>query len=307
MVQLPRPQDPAAIFSPSVARIAASTARDWSYVDAWLASKFPGRPVPNFERNPETLKALLALATHSEAADEERHLLARAASSALQELTSSDPVPQANDDRPLPLRDGLLSTLEHTLPQEGDSALEAMALMAVQAGIALPEPRQLARSIIGLQANIYETDQMHARTNILKHHIEEQAQKLEHSVRNLQTESWKAPPDMAKQNLEMQRKVKAMSTQLPDLRDRVAALAASLDSSQPTVHGLVKDEAEYLAILERKEDLDQQLGVFEGLSSDPEMARSELEALRRRLRGFTSHRDAVFEGLVERESPVKRR
>jgi HAUS augmin-like complex subunit 1 len=37
------------------------------------------------------------------------------------------------------------------------------------------------------------------------------------------------------------------------------------------------------------------------------MARAELEELRDQLRSIESQRDAVFEGLVERESPVKRR
>ena len=78
-----------AIFSPTIARIAASTARDWSYVDSWLSSKLPpGRPLPSFERNPDTLKALLALAAANEAADEQRSLLARAEAEALKEVYS---------------------------------------------------------------------------------------------------------------------------------------------------------------------------------------------------------------------------
>src|SRR3546814_5108209 len=66
------PSGPAS-FSPSVARIAASTTRDWADVDSWLASKLPaGRAPPSFERNSETLKALLSLSAHNEAADDER-------------------------------------------------------------------------------------------------------------------------------------------------------------------------------------------------------------------------------------------
>ncbi len=42
----------AAIFSPSVARIAASTAKDWNYVDSWLSARFHGGSRPAFERNP---------------------------------------------------------------------------------------------------------------------------------------------------------------------------------------------------------------------------------------------------------------
>ena len=78
-------QSNAAIFSPSVARAAASTAKDWSFVDDWLHRKYAASSasgggggktaakrsswttVPQFERNPETLKALLALAAANEA------------------------------------------------------------------------------------------------------------------------------------------------------------------------------------------------------------------------------------------------
>jgi len=75
-----------AIFSPSVARLAAATAKDWNYIDSWLSAKFHGRTPPPFERNPDTLKALLALAALNESADEERDLVARVEAEALREL-----------------------------------------------------------------------------------------------------------------------------------------------------------------------------------------------------------------------------
>ncbi len=79
-----------AIFSPSVARLAASTAKDWNYVDSWLSSKLHGRTPPPFERNPDTLKALLALAALNEAADEERDLLARVDAAALHDAQRNE-------------------------------------------------------------------------------------------------------------------------------------------------------------------------------------------------------------------------
>merc|ERR1711939_855085 len=55
---------PSAIFSPSVARQQQAAAKDWNYIDNWLSSKFNGKTPPPFERNNDTLKALLALAAH---------------------------------------------------------------------------------------------------------------------------------------------------------------------------------------------------------------------------------------------------
>src|SRR4051812_16762721 len=92
----------AAIFSPSVARAAASTAKDWAYVDAWIkrqyvhlsnpdpnSHNYPSRP-PTFERNADTLEALLALIAANEAADDERDRLAGLEAAALDEVRAAE-------------------------------------------------------------------------------------------------------------------------------------------------------------------------------------------------------------------------
>ncbi|KAF5022783.1 hypothetical protein F66182_5198 [Fusarium sp. NRRL 66182] len=293
-----------AIFSPSVARIAASTARDWSYIDAWLSSKFHPRPVPPFERNNDTLKALLALASINEAADEERSLIAKSETTALQELTESE---SKLDNSSRPLREGLIEAVQHNLPADGHTALDAMANMALQFGVAFPEPETLGRRMCQLQSSIHDAEQMKARVEVLHKHMDEEAARINDLLCDLQSDEYQPPSHLAKQNLEMQRKVKALSTKLPELQDRVAALAASADSSHPTIADLARDEQEYLAVLARKKELDVQLAAFQGLPSDPDMARTELQNLQNQLHSITSQRDTVFEGLVERESPVKRR
>ncbi|KAM0551948.1 hypothetical protein ACHAPJ_008056 [Fusarium lateritium] len=293
-----------AIFSPSVARIAASTARDWSYIDAWLSSKFHPRPVPSFERNNDTLKALLALASVNEAADEERNLVAKSEATALQELTESE---SKIDKTTRPLREGLIEAVQHNLPADGHTALDTMANMALQFGVAFPEAETLGRRMCQLQSSIHDAEQMKARVEVLHKHIDDEAARINNILKDLQSDDYQPPAHLAKQNLDMQRKVKALSTKLPELQDKVAALAASADSSHPTIANLARDEQEYLAVLARKKELDLQLASFQGLPSNPDMARSELEDLREQLRSLTSQRDAVFEGLVERESPVKRR
>ncbi|KAF7549794.1 hypothetical protein G7046_g8225 [Stylonectria norvegica] len=300
-----------AIFSPSVARIAASTARDWSYVDSWLTSKFLARSVPVFERNPETLQALLRLATFNEAADEERHLLARTEAAALQEHDAYAAAQKTTTPGPggqaLTLSTNLLDAVAQNLPAEGQIVLDAMALMSLPLGLAFPEPEVLAFHMVQLQSSVYETEQTRARIEVLQRHVDDEAVNMHHFLCQLQADAYKPAPDLAKQNLEMQRRIKAMSAKLPELQDRVAALAAGLDSSHPTINDVARYEAEYLDILARKKELHLQMISFQRLPSNPDMARSELESLRSQLRNITSRRDAVFEGLVERESPVKRR
>lgn len=293
--------DTAAIFSPSVARIAASNARDWSYVDSWLKSKFPDRPVPAFERNPDTLKALLALASFNEAADEEHQLVARADAEILEGLKD------AHANHRDSLKDTLLDAIESDLPKDGKVALDGMATMAVQAGVPFPEPEDLGRRMLDHQRSIFEAEQMKARVEILQRYIISDVSRMNGLRETLQGDDYTLRPELAKQNLEQQRKVKAMAAQLPESQDRVASLAVSHNTSHPTIQDIARDEQEYLDLVNRKNQLDLRLAAFEGLPSDPDMARAELETLQEQLRGTTSRRDAVFEGLVERESPIKRR
>ena len=142
---------------------------------------------------------------------------------------------------------------------------------------------------------------------IAQRHLDAELASNEEFLRRLQGNEYKPSEDMPKENLDMQRRVKAASAQLPELQDRVAQLAASVDSNHPTIDDIASQEEAYLELLSRKKELDAQLAAFQGLPSDPDRARAELEALRRQLRGMTSRRDEVFEGLVEQASPVRRR
>ncbi|KAM4057992.1 hypothetical protein HRG_011055 [Hirsutella rhossiliensis] len=308
---LSRHDESAAIFSPSVARIAASTARDWSHVESWLASKFPpGRALPSFERNQDTLKALLVLATANEAADEQRQLLARADASALAEnrgRASTGSKPDNHALRPHLLREDLLTLIQRQLPHEGTNALDCLAKVAVQARTAFAEPQRLGCDIMSLQGTLFELEQMVARLDSLERQIQLEAEQTASLLRMWQRDSFRPPPDSAKENLDLQRKIKSMSSHLDNLRDHAAAKMPPVNASHPTIGDVSLQEKDLLALLSCKKELDAQIAAFEGLPNDPIKARSELDALRRQLQTFSSHRDAVFEGLVERESPVRRR
>ncbi|KAL3952338.1 hypothetical protein ACCO45_014055 [Purpureocillium lilacinum] len=280
-----------AIFSPSVARIAASTARDWAYVDSWLASKLPaGRAPPSFERNSETLKALLSLSAHNEAADDERLLLARADDAALDELrTHHQSLPQGGLLPQQSLQANVLAAVEEGMPKEGASALGSLARLAVLAGDAEADPQGLARSIVALQASLFDTEQMAARVEAVLHHAERAAGEAADLLNNLQDH------------------IKVVSSAPPpEHTDRTAA-ADSSPLPHPTVEDVADQEHHLFELLARRRELEHQMAAFAGLPSDPDMARSEVDALRRQLRAVTSHRDAAFEDLMDRDSPVKRR
>lgn len=302
----------AAIFSPSVARLAASTAKDWSYIDTWLASKYKGSSSPPFERNPDTLKALLALAGLNETADENRSLVARVEADALQELKTAD------DECKVDERDGSIvdliefnedffGVLEDSLTKDGKASLIAMASAAVHLGLAFPEPAQLGQAMLHLQTRNFNLEQAFARVGILQRYIDFEVARLTELLQEVSGHEYRPPADLARQNLEMQRKVKAMAKRLPEMKDKVSSLARAVGVPNPNIEQVRIEEERYLELLDVKRGLDQQIKEFEGLPPDTDEARLQLDTMRRELRSLTDRRDAVFENLVERETPRKKR
>jgi HAUS augmin-like complex subunit 1 len=309
-----------AIFSPTAARAAASTAKDWSYVDGWL-KRIHGRTPPSFERNPETLQVLLSLASANEAADEEREQLASIETAALNAARAAETdraarraeVAASAEGDGTPLVDGeliagdILDALEEGLSREGRAALDAMSEMAVELGVAHPTPENLSAKFVELQGKAVEVDATIERVALLQKYLDREAGVMENFIQELQSEAYQPESDLSKQNLDLQRKVKAMSAKLPELKQHVAAMEKAIGMPDLTVEDVRQDEEEYLRLLSNKKDLDAQVKAFAGLPPDVEAARLELEGLRSKLRGMTERRDANFEQLVERESPVKNR
>lgn len=311
MAQLP---PGAAIFSPTVARLAASTAKDWNYVDGWLASKYKGRTVPQFERNPETLKALLALATLNETSDEDRHLISQVDAVALQDINAARDAERAAADEdgqePVDLasfKNEFYDALEDNLTTEGKTALDAMASSAGHLGMAYPEPATLARATLDLQMRLFDLDQAAARVETLQRLVEAESASLDEVLEDVRGDDYRAPADLARHNLDLQRKLKATAKRLPELQSKLASLARTVGVPEPTIQQVSEEEARYLESLDVRRRLDQQVSEFEGLPADVGRARQQLDRLRDELRTITGRRDAVFEGLVERETPRKAR
>ena len=292
-----------AIFSPSVARAAASTAKDWNYVDSWLHSKFHPRSPPSFERNADTLRALLALALANESADEERALLSRLESTALTSLRAAQ---DENTNTVSSAREAILTSIENNLSREGAVALGSMATVATECGIAFPSAEKVGRRMASLAGTLSEVEQMEARVQVLARYIDSEAEKMRKIVEEVKgDEAYRPAAGLAKQNLEAQRKIKAMSARLPELKERVAGLASSVGTPNPTIEQVRHEEEAYLECLAQKSAMDAEVRSFQGLPHDTDQARRELESLRGELRQMTERRDAVFEGLVERETPRK--
>ncbi|KAI0798319.1 hypothetical protein GGR55DRAFT_559743 [Xylaria sp. FL0064] len=323
----------AAIYSPSIARAAASTAKDWAYVDAWLRRQYANlskdaavskstasssSSPPAFERNPETLEALLALIAANEEADEERDRLARLESAALDEVRAAEQEKESRRRRANTgssgndaadahgdlLAEDLLEALDAGLSKDGLAALDAMADVALSLNTpADPRPAHLAHRFVDLQGDAHETSHLLHRLGLLQAYLDDESARLRGFLEDLrQGPQYLLPADST---AELRRTIKETGAKLPELRRHVEALEKKVGIPDLTVDEVRLDEEAYLDLLARKKDLDAQVKAFAGLPPDVEAARVELEGLRAQLRNATERRDANFEMLVERESPVK--
>jgi HAUS augmin-like complex subunit 1 len=286
---------PSAIFSPSVARQQLAAAKDWNYIDGWLAAKFNGKPAPPFERNNDTLKALLVLATLNGTADEDRDLLAKVEAKVLLEI-------QAKGTKHSDIE--ILTALEENLTQEGRIGLDALS----SAGVALNQPfaniEQLARKLVDLQVATFDLDQASDRIALLHKHLTSELEQVEALLQELRGDAYQPPADLPRQTLDFQRKTKVLAAKLPELADRVSALLAA-GTPKPSIQDVKVEEDQYSEQMARVKTLETQVKGFHGLPHDTDLARLKLEELRVELKELSRQRDRLFEGLVERESPRK--
>ncbi|KAI1181022.1 hypothetical protein F4777DRAFT_183284 [Nemania sp. FL0916] len=361
----------AAIFSPSIARAAASTAKDWAYVDGWLRRQFAtqqqrdpstntntntttasSKP-PSFERNPETLEILLSLIAANEEADEEHDRLARLEAAALDEVRAAEAEKLARRQHQQEHRqqqnasreeevlvygdlaaDDLLEAIDSNLSKDGQAALDALADVAQALGLSptlFESEAHLAHRFVELQGRLYEVEHLLHRGGMLDTYIASETAKLGVLIEELRngaeyrlpttttstststTTSTSTSADTTHTTNEndpsiLTARISTLTTLLPQLHQQVQSLSQLVGGPPPlTVGDLKADEEAYVDLLAKKKDLDAQVKAFAGLPPDVEAARVELERLRVQLREATERRDADFEMLVERESPVKHR
>lgn len=299
---------PSAIFSPSVARIAASTAKDWKYVDEWLATKFSTRSQPVFERNADTLQALLALVSVNEAADEEKKIVARAEALAQLEIQSHHKdTSTGTHSAPTRVKEELLALIGDWLPQDATSSLCALATLAVELGVEYPTPESLGNVLSDLREEEVEMGMVRERIQPTRAYIDAETVQADALLEALRTWTFAPSHDLARQNIELQRSMRALSARLADPGDVPTTSGSNRRSRYPKINDVAAEELEYLHLLTQKREMDARSAEFSGISADPTTARSELDRLHSRVETTTRQRDAVFEGLVERETPHKRR
>lgn len=289
---------PSAIFSPSVARQQLAATKDWNYIDGWLSSKFGGRSAPPFERNNDTLKALLALAALNETADEDCELLSKIEAKSLQDLQKKEALDPNGE---------ILRAIEDHLTREGHVSLDALSSAGVALRLPFAETERLAQKIVGIQVTSFNLEQASDRVAILHNHLSTELERIAALVEELQGDTYRPSSELSKQTLDYQRKTKVIAAKLPEIKNRIASLTAAGRGSRPTIEDVKLEEEGFRELTATVKELEAQVKGYHGLPHDTDLARLDLEELRVELKKLTRQRDSMFEGLMERESPKKSR
>ncbi|PHH67721.1 hypothetical protein CDD82_1177 [Ophiocordyceps australis] len=277
---------PTAIFSPSVARIAASTARDWAYIDLWLTSKLTscGNSMPSFERNKDTLQILQALAAANETVDEDNTLLART------DATVLDGLADAGSYAASFTKDAIVEAIHGQLSHQAHLAVDCVASLALQAATPFAEPQKLGRAMMSLESTLVDMQHMSSRADLLHLHVQRSADQAKQLLDSLDSLARKSPSYAAKQNLDMQRQTKLMAAQL--------ASHSTPDTWLEWRHATSIDDVGChqrvcIDLMTRGNELSAQLTALEGFVGCVDDARNSVQVLQRQLHDTLLRRNLV--------------
>ncbi|KAL2009806.1 hypothetical protein VTN00DRAFT_5613 [Thermoascus crustaceus] len=282
------------IMSPSKARQAAIQAKDWAYINSWLARQYSPNPVPSFERNEDTLKTLLALAAANDSADEEAALLHRAREEVVRGF-------KAREKAEEPQKVELLEDLEAGLDDKGAKALDDLAEMAVTLGTLGTDTGDLGHAIIELTKEEFDAAEQVRKVEALQNYLEKELAALRKQLDELKTsKEYEVPPNLPAQTAEWSRGTKLLAVKVGEYKDRTASLERNANTKGPTIEELMMEEENVVRIKETVKTLEGRIRMFHGLPPDVQAARAEYKKLERELQQLTRQRDKMFEGLMER-------
>lgn len=273
-----------ALFSPSKARAQQAQAKDWASLDAWLAKKY-GKRLPQFERNEETLQALLSVANLNENADDLDGLVERVQKAA--SLTIS----KRSDDE-----EKVYFTLTQHLDQQGQEGLIALAEASVVLGSS--DITVMRHQVFSLTTDQYEAREALARVQTQRSALEREEARLKELLSELSDESFETHRDWPEQTAEWMRNTKQLKAKVAEYEERlVTARANSLPS--PSISDVVEQVKTLTALREQTAALNSRIAAFQDLPTDGKAARKKLEQAREELRALTVKRDQMFEKLVD--------
>lgn len=275
------------LLSPSKARRQFVQAQEWAHVTAWLASKYYPSAPPPFERNTEALNAFLALAAVNESADEERDAYSKVEHDALEELNA---IVSAESDTEI------LAAIKNSLTHEGRASLDALASLSLALGGA-PTDREMANSIVQLKIAEIKMQQQTQRVEDLQTSLARELSWLREQLAEERAEQFQSPVDILQKTSGWTRSAKALGIKLTEYNDKLRSLdedkAPGVD-----IHRVLEEEKRVLELQGKVKAIESRLAVFQGLPPEWELAKTEVDRVKRDLASLDNQRDTMFERLV---------
>ncbi|KAL9096397.1 MAG: hypothetical protein Q9165_001394 [Trypethelium subeluteriae] len=278
-------------FSPSKARQQRALAKDWEYVQVWLGKKFAPKPVPSFERNEDTLKALLELVSFNDAADEELALISDAHADALKELQD-----QAND---LQNNDDLIETIIGALSDDGHESLDVLAELSNGLSAPSVHPQTLAKNAVDLTEAELDIEQQRRQANFIVGYLQAELERLGEVENDLNSDAFNAPSELGSKTSDWTRGTKQLKAKVAEYRDRLNSLSDASED-QLNIKEVINAENNLVMLRKRLVDLEEDVKSFEGLPHDKDLARFKVAEANQELQDLRKKRDRRFEALVER-------
>ena len=277
----------AGLFSPSKARQQEAQAKDWLYVDEWLRQQYAPRRAPTFERNDDTLQALMSLVAANERADEQRDLVDGLEQAALDEAKER----QVDDQR-----DNIYQAIMVTMDPTVADSVRSLAKAAVELNTGSMQPMAIATSLIDVTNKQFALSQQLARTEALRKMVGSERANIQELLNEVTGPSFVAPPDLQEKIAEWTRGSKHLKSKLNEYSDRLAASQVTVP--HPDIKTVEDKRADNQALRLRIDQLNKTLSVFRGLPLDPTDARTEVDDAKTRLLALVAQRDRMFAELV---------
>ncbi|KAJ5898857.1 hypothetical protein N7495_003601 [Penicillium taxi] len=281
------------LVSPSKARQAAMKAKDWAYVNSWLIRQYAPKPVPQYERNEDTLRVLLTLAAANDAADEEAALQHRAREEAIQAFKA-----QAEAELKDPherLKNEILDEVEMCLDDKGRRDLDDLAQSAAVLGSTLnPEPMHLSQSIVELTVEDFDAQNQVTKVEAIQSYLQKELVRLQEYLEFLKSrEVYETPQDIQSMTADWNRNTKMLSKKVEEYQDRIVSLER-IQTQGPSIEDLKREEDITLRLRKEVDSLGRRIKAFRNLPSTIPGARATYKELEGELGRLKRQRDNIL-------------
>jgi hypothetical protein len=313
--------------SPSKARAHALESHAWSVVTGWLSVLYSPSPIPPFERNATTLKALQSLMAENLAAEKLQMLLFEAKR---EELEGGALYGHAN--RRGGQSEAIMALLEDSLNLEGREAMDDLASAAVALGCpsttssssdvvkALSvEMLGLPRQIFALEDHLNSVENLTADLETQTNHTKDADSALRREMiplartdgqdvldaRPITPQGLGSGPDFSQlhaRTQQHQHETKQLQMKSIEYQNRIAALERQLSPHRAHPGSISMEElSARQKVLEGKREAVAELGAkfkaFHGLPPDLQTARREVQRAQAELDALKRKRDVWFEKM----------